>query len=64
MQYFIAAFSWSRISNWKDGLAKIRSHAKSEHNKQANEALFILPKQTKDIGEQLDPSHTISLLTK
>jgi len=38
-------------------LAKIRSHAKSEHHKEANKVLFILPKQTKDIGEQLDPSY-------
>ena len=45
------------FSNWKDGLAKIRNHARSEHHKEANEALFILPKQTKDIGEQLDPGH-------
>jgi len=45
------------FSNWKDGLSKIWSHAKSEYHKEANKTLFILPKQTKDIGEQLDPSH-------
>ena len=45
------------FSNWKDGTAKIRKHEVSEHHREANEAVHILPKQTRDIGEQLDIGH-------
>lgn len=45
------------LSNWKVGLAKIRNHSRSEHHKEVNEVLFVLPKHIKDIGEQLDIGH-------
>ena len=45
------------FSNWKDGLARIQNHSRSEHHKEANEVLFVLPKQIKDIGEHPDIGH-------
>lgn len=45
------------ISNKKDDLAKILNPLRSEHHKEANKVLLVLPKQIKDIDELLDAGH-------
>ena len=41
------------FSNWKDGLVKIRSHVRSKHHKEANEALLFYPNRLRTLVSSL-----------
>jgi len=41
---------------------KIWKHQDSDHHREAHEMLYILPKQTRDVGEQLDDDHATQSL--
>ena len=42
------------FSNWKDGASRILQHQQSEQHKEAHDELYILPGQTRDVGEILN----------